>query len=791
MARAQAPSLEQVLLPPPHASLVQDLYATLQNTIQNGNVEIDGTSLNISTVVAVSCHAVAPALTSDPVVTKPIDDSVALMLRLLDEGKVVYGVNTGYGGSADTRSSQFESLQAALLQHHHFGILTSADRGLPSNVPASTQSAAMPPEWVKGTMLVRSNTIARGHSAVSLQAIESVMKLLREDVTPVIPLRGSISASGDLSPLSYVAGIIAGNPDIYARTPSGIVSAKEALDRLGVPPTVLGPKEGLGFMNGTATSAAVASLALYETHHIALLSQILTAMASEALLASADSFDHFLSEIRPHRGQSETASNIRRIFRGSRLVREVAAQKEVDTQETPGSLYQERYAIRTSPQWIGPQLEELLLAHEQITVELNSTTDNPLLDVRNGRTHHGGNFQAAAVTSAMEKTRLSLQMLGKMLFAQSSELINPTLNNGLPPNLAADEPSLSFTMKGVDIGMASYMSELAFLANPISSHVQSAEMHNQAINSLALESARYTANAVEVTSMMCASYIYTVCQALDLRVMQTVFLQSLKPKIYNVNEQYLSPLLCDSDLKELQGSIWDHLQETWLQTANKDSEDRCTNVVDSIISVIVKGLLAATPRAKTAGATASVILTSISQWKVSAHKTIAETLSMVRSDLSAKQVTAGFLGSGSRTLYTYVRETLQVPLHRGLKDHPEPHDMFAADGTRKRTIGSNISIIYEALRSGEMHKVITKCFANDQSTNGTTSTEMPERRNDVEYDTASAKSSTLKHNNMHDAQTQNGAVSAIMGENESSNVKAKRRRSSSLGQPNDKKRTTR
>lgn len=329
----------------------------------------------------------------------------------------------------------------------------------------------MPQDWVKGTMLVRSNTIARGHSAVSFHAIETVIALLRHNLTPIIPLRGSISASGDLSPLSYVAGMITGNPDVYVQTPtSGIISAKEALDRLGIAPIILGPKEGLGFMNGTATSAAVASLAIYETHHIALLSQFLTAMASEALLASADNFDPFISDIRPHRGQVEAARNIRHFLHGSRLVRGLTNER--DTRQASGLLYQDRYALRTSPQWIGPQLEDLQLAHEQITVELNSTTDNPLFDVSKQKTHHGGNFQAASITSAMEKARSGLQMVGKMLFAQSSELINPMLNNGLPPNLAADEPSLSFTMKGVDIGMASYMSELAFLANPVSSHVQ-------------------------------------------------------------------------------------------------------------------------------------------------------------------------------------------------------------------------------------------------------------------------------------------------------------------------------
>ena len=238
------------------------------------------------------------------------------------------GVNTGFGGSADTRSSQNEALQSALLQHHHFGVLTAADRGLPSTTKTFVQSTAMPENWVKGTMLVRSNTIARGHSAVSLQVIETIIAVLRENLTPIIPLRGSISASGDLSPLSYVAGIVTGNPDIWVKTPSGIISAKEALEHNSIAPITLGPKEGLGLMNGTATSAAVGSLALYETHHIMVLSQVLTAMASEALLGTADSFDSFIAGVRPHRGQVEASRNIGHFLQGSRLVRGLDQERD-------------------------------------------------------------------------------------------------------------------------------------------------------------------------------------------------------------------------------------------------------------------------------------------------------------------------------------------------------------------------------------------------------------------------------------------------------------------------------
>ncbi len=274
---------------------------------------------------------------------------------------------------------------------------------------------------VKGTMLVRSNTVARGHSAVSLSVIQAIVALLQNDLTPVIPLRGSISASGDLSPLSYVAGAVAGNPDICVQSKSGIILAKQALEQLNLSPPVLGPKEGLGLMNGTATSAAVASLALYEPHHITVPLQLLTAMATEALLGTAANFDPFLVEVRPHRGQIQSARTIRHLLQGSQL----AQGHDDDANKSSGFLYQDRYARRTASQWVGPQIDDLLLAHEQVTRELNSTTDNTLIDIAGQKTHHGGNFQAASITSAMEKTRLALQMIGKCFLpnAPSSSIL--------------------------------------------------------------------------------------------------------------------------------------------------------------------------------------------------------------------------------------------------------------------------------------------------------------------------------------------------------------------------------
>lgn len=553
-------------------------------------------------------------------------------------------------------------------------------------------------------MLVRCNTVARGHSAVSLPIIETLLALLRNNLTPVIPLRGSVSASGDLTPLAYVAGAVTGSPDIYVQSATGIISAKQALERLNLPPATLGPKEGLGLMNGTATSAAAASMVLYEAHHIIVLSQLLTALTVEALLGTVASFDSFFAEARPHPGQMESARNIRHFLQDSRLAR----CHHDDDKQSPGLLFQDRYALRTASQWVGPQMEDLLLAHEQVTIELNSTTDNPLIDEAGQRLHHGGNFQAVSITSAMEKARLALQMVGKMLFAQCSELINPMLNNGLPPNLAADNPSLSFTMKGVDIGMASYMSELAFLANPVSSHVQSAEMHNQSINSLAFLSARYTSHAVELSSLMSASHLYTVCQALDLRVLQIIFFRALEPALYTVNRRIFLPLLLDADFDELNASLWDHVQSTWHRTADQDCPARYAYVIDATLAVVTRKLLFS-PRV-TDRTTSPAILKAITSWRSSAGSVLADTHTSTHTSFLRQQNTPEFLGRASRRMYLYVRQTLGVPLHQGLIDHPTPTAEFAADGSKKRSIGSWISIIYEALRSGKLHEPLMDCL---------------------------------------------------------------------------------
>ncbi|KAF7969500.1 hypothetical protein HWV62_27198 [Athelia sp. TMB] len=383
-----------------------------------------------------------------------IDDKVL-------SGTSIYGVTTGFGGSADTRTSDDSALGNALLQMQHYGVLPSSVTAplpaLPLLDPLT--SSSMPESWVRGAILIRMNSLIRGHSGVRWELIEKMGELLEANVVPLVPLRGSISASGDLSPLSYIAGTLIANPSIRCFSgsasfgPRSILPAPVALSQHGITPLSLKSKEHLGILNGTAFSASVAALALNDAVHLALMSQVLTAMGVEALIGTRGSFDAFIHDVaRPHPGQIEAAKNIWDLLDGSTFA--TTHEKEVTIEEDEGTLRQDRYALRTSPQFLGPQIEDMLSALETITIECNSTTDNPLVDANTGHVHNGGNFQAMAVTNAMERTRLALHHIGKLMFAQCTELINPSMNRGLAPNLAATDPSLDYHCKGIDIAVA-------------------------------------------------------------------------------------------------------------------------------------------------------------------------------------------------------------------------------------------------------------------------------------------------------------------------------------------------
>lgn len=264
------------------------------------------------------------------------------------------GVNTGFGGSADLRTSDHLGLERALMQLLQSGVSIASDRTSdPFSTAFESFPRCMPLPWVRATIVARLNQCIRGHSAISRQVVQAIVRLLHADILPVVPLRGSISASGDLMPLSYLAGVLEGNPDVFVHVGSSgrIVSAPEALKDIGMSRLTLGPREGLGLINGTAASVATASLAVHDAAQLALLTTLVTCLVSEGLAARPEWLDPFVSEIQPHVGQTEVSNIMREALRGSLLVTGInTTSKSAKLPLRPeGGLSQDRYALRTAP----------------------------------------------------------------------------------------------------------------------------------------------------------------------------------------------------------------------------------------------------------------------------------------------------------------------------------------------------------------------------------------------------------------------------------------------------------
>lgn len=557
----------------------------------------------------------------------------------------------------------------------------------------------MPDSWVRASILVRLNTLAHGASGVLPSTVDALLNLLRKNVIPRIPLRGSISASGDLSPLAYIAGVLEGKPALsaYVGGPTieqrRLVRADIALAKQGLFPVELKAREGLALVNGTSISAAVAALATHEALCLAALSQVLTAMSVEALRGTDESFDPFLARVRPHSGQAESARNIYGFLEDSELVYR-------DQGVSDSALRQDRYSIRTASQWLGPAMEDLILAHSQVLTELNSATDNPLIDssVDPPRVIHGGNFQAKSVTSAVEKIRQSAQSIGRLLFTQCTELINPGTSRGLPPNLVASEPSKSFIFKGTDILIASLLSELGFLSNPVASHVQTAEMSNQSLNSLALISARYTVEALEILAQLAAAHLVAVCQALDLRALQARFLSSLKPHFHRSFKDLLQEQLANPRNSEsLSNASWDTFTSRLDATTSLDAAVRIQGAISNLGALIM-------PKLKPRGGAYRTLMT----WTDRLGKDAVDLFLVTRESYMTKPDPTTLLGRASTKMYKYIRGQLQIPFV-GIETLAT-REPGTNSSDRGITMGDLNGKVKAAMATGELYKVVVDCI---------------------------------------------------------------------------------
>ena len=372
-------------------------------------LRIDGNSLTIADVVSVARRETPVAL--DRASEQLVRAAAKLVAEVADGDTPVYGINTGFGDLSQVRIARGDlaTLQLNLLRSHAAGV------GDP-----------LPQDVTRAILLLRANTLAAGRSGVRPDTIDLLLGLLNRGVHPVIPMHGSVGASGDLAPLAHAALVLVGEGE--ATFEGKRVGGAEALKRADLRPIELAPKEALALINGTQVMTAIGCLALHDAEILCTSADIVGALSAEALRATDTAWDASLHAERPHPGQAVVAANLRRLVHGSPII---ASHKVGDPR------VQDPYSVRCMPQVHGASRDALAYTRRVLEIEINSVTDNPLVFAEEKRIVSGGNFHGQPVAIALDLATIAVAELADISESRIDRMTNGH-TSGLPEFLSPD-----------------------------------------------------------------------------------------------------------------------------------------------------------------------------------------------------------------------------------------------------------------------------------------------------------------------------------------------------------------
>ena len=362
-----------------------------------------------------------------------------LVESAIDSGKTIYGINTGFGFLADVRieKDKLQTLQFNLIRSHACGV----------GEPAA-------PEIVRALLVLRAHTFLLGHSAVSRKPVEKVLEFLRHDILPVVPMQGSVGASGDLAPLAHLALGLLGEGDVLYK--GELMDALQALKKAGVEPLIPAAKEGLSLINGTQFMAVLGSFALNEAKILVETADVLAGLSLEAIKGTKKAFDPRIHEVRDQQGQRLSAANLWSLLSGD---------DDIMASHANCGRVQEPYSFRCAPQVHGATRDVIEFVSKRVDGDLNSVTDNPLV-FDDGAVISGGNFHGQPLAMALDFLGIGIAELGSISERRIEKLTNPAMS-GLPA-FVVKEGGLNSGFMIPHVVAAALVSENKILCHPAS-----------------------------------------------------------------------------------------------------------------------------------------------------------------------------------------------------------------------------------------------------------------------------------------------------------------------------------
>jgi len=447
---------------------------------------LDGQSLSTTDVTQIA-HSRARVEVPPKAIEKMQASRLAID-EMINHGRIVYGVNTGFGKLANVHipDQELEELQLNLVLSHACGI------GQP-----------VPPHIVRAIIALKINALCKGFSGTRPELAIFLAQMLERDVIPVIPEKGSVGASGDLAPLAHMTLVMLGLGEAWHNGER--LSGGRALQSAGLAPVSLKAKEGLALLNGTQVLTAYAALAVERARQLVKLADVIAAISVESLLFTKSAFDPRIQKARGHEGQIATADNLLRLLADSEIV---ASHKDCGK-------VQDAYSSRCIPQVHGAVRQAVMFAAGLISTELNASTDNPLIFAEDGEVLSGGNFHGQPISLACDTLAIAMAQLANISERRLENLMDP-VQSGLPPFLASESGTNSGFMIA-QVTAAALVSENKVLCHPASVDSIPTSANQEDFVSMGAHAARKAYEVVENAETILGIELLAGCQATDFR----------------------------------------------------------------------------------------------------------------------------------------------------------------------------------------------------------------------------------------------------------------------------------